>query len=81
MKQRVTARKKVMLNNNLQNAINMGITKAQGKGYTKTWDINQCIIMEIERIARVGNKDLTNGDQSVVALANDGYEISIAQQG
>jgi hypothetical protein len=61
------------------NAIEQGQKIARKKGYTKSWDINICIVQEIERVCRVSNRDLTDGTHSIVDLLAAGYRVAVSQ--
>ena len=71
-------RQRVRKNNNMQHAINKGKEIAFRKGYTKVWDINQCIISEIENVCRVSNRDIESSND-LAYLIEQGYQMSLAQ--
>jgi hypothetical protein len=75
-KQSTAVKQRVRRNRNLQHAINTGYTVARRKGYTTIWDVNQCIIQEIERVCRVANRDEKDASERA-NLEKDGYSTSL----
>jgi hypothetical protein len=77
-KQPLATRKRVLKHRNMHHAIERGIANAEKRGYTKPYDIETCIIIEIERTVRTSNIDIKDTHKLSKAI-DDGYLVSLAQ--